>query len=180
VPVPPLQDAVAAYRAERRAQGKDDPRTPRTITTDGHISGDWFRSSVWAKALEVADIGVHITPHGLRHAHVSWLLAGGADLQMVKERLGHGSMSTTQGYLHALPGAQDAALSALSAVRGDRRPKTTEVGTQVQAPGSTDPVEIDAREAELAELRHMVAKFRDILGPLGNTGWVRVFWSDLW
>jgi len=36
--------------------------------------------------------------HDLRHAHASWLLAGGADLQMVKDRLGHGSISTTEKY----------------------------------------------------------------------------------
>ncbi|MCW2940301.1 MAG: putative Tyrosine recombinase xerD, partial [Actinomycetia bacterium] len=38
----------------------------------------------------------------MRHAHASWLLAGGADLQVVKERLGHASISTTEKYLHTL------------------------------------------------------------------------------
>ncbi|HEY7007629.1 MAG TPA: tyrosine-type recombinase/integrase, partial [Jatrophihabitantaceae bacterium] len=41
--------------------------------------------------------------HDLRHAHASWLLAGGADIQTVKERLGHGSLRTTEKYLHTLP-----------------------------------------------------------------------------
>ena len=45
--------------------------------------------------------------HDLRHAHASWLLAGGADLQMVKDRLGHGSISTTEKYLHTLPDADE-------------------------------------------------------------------------
>jgi integrase len=88
-------DAVAAYRASRRSAGKDQPCSPRTVDTDGHIPGDWFRKNVWAPALKSAGIGVHITPHGLRHAHAS-SMAGGADLQVVKERLGHGSITTTE------------------------------------------------------------------------------------
>jgi hypothetical protein len=32
----------------------------------------------------------------LRHAHASGLLAGGADIQVVKELLGHGSIRTTE------------------------------------------------------------------------------------
>jgi hypothetical protein len=56
--------------------------------------------------------------HDLRHAHASWLLAGGADLQVVKERLGHGSIATTEKYLHALPEADETALAALSRIRG--------------------------------------------------------------
>jgi site-specific recombinase XerD len=39
--------------------------------------------------------------HGLRHAHASWLLAGGADLQVVRERLWHAKISTTEGHLNA-------------------------------------------------------------------------------
>ena len=55
--------------------------------------------------------------HGLRHAHASWLLAGGADLQVVKERLGHGSITTTEKYLHTLPDADDTAIAALDRTR---------------------------------------------------------------
>jgi integrase len=98
------QDAAAIYRASRRADGKDAPRRSRTVDTDGHISGDWFRKSIWAPALKRARIPFNVRPHDLRHAHASWLLAGGADLQIVKERLGHGSISTTEKYLHKVSG----------------------------------------------------------------------------
>jgi site-specific recombinase XerD len=43
--------------------------------------------------------------------------AGGADLQVVKERLGHGSIATTERYLHTLPDADDTAIAALSRTR---------------------------------------------------------------
>jgi hypothetical protein len=112
------KDAVAAYRARRRANGQDNPRSPRTVDTDGHIGRDWFRRNVWLKTLDNAGLGFHLTPHGLRHAHASWLLAGGADLQVVKERLGHGSVSTTGKYLHTLAGTEDAAVNALARIRG--------------------------------------------------------------
>jgi site-specific recombinase XerD len=51
-------------------------------------------------------------------------LAGGADLQVVKERLGHGSIVTTQKYLHTLPDADETALDALASIRA-RAKKTT-------------------------------------------------------
>jgi integrase len=113
------KDAVAAYRAARRAQGKDRPCTPRTVSTDAdrHLPNDWFRRNVWNKALDQANLGYRITPHGLRHAHASWLLAGGANLQVVKERLGHGSITTTEKYLHSLPTRHDEALAALDNIR---------------------------------------------------------------
>jgi site-specific recombinase XerD len=55
--------------------------------------------------------------HDLRHAHASWLLAGGADLQVVRQRLGHGSLRTTERYLHTLPDADETALDALAKIR---------------------------------------------------------------
>jgi site-specific recombinase XerD len=55
--------------------------------------------------------------HGIRHAHASWLLAGGADLQVVKERLGHASIVTTQKYLGTLGGTDETAIDALRRVR---------------------------------------------------------------
>jgi site-specific recombinase XerD len=36
---------------------------------------------------------------------------------MVKDRLGHGSISTTEKYLHTLPDADDLALDAFSRIR---------------------------------------------------------------
>ena len=54
---------------------------------------------MWDPARKAAGLdGVRI--HDLRHAHASWLLAGGADLQVVKERLGHASIATTEKYLN--------------------------------------------------------------------------------
>jgi site-specific recombinase XerD len=58
----------------------------------------------------------------LRHAHASWLLAGGADIQIVKERLGHATIATTERYLHTLPDADETALDALSTIRNRRTP----------------------------------------------------------
>ena len=111
------RDAYCRYRAERRANGKDDPRGLRACDTDGHIPAGWFRESVWRPALKKADLMIHVRIHDLRHAHASWLLAGGADLQVVKQRLGHGSLRTTEKYLHTLPDADETALDALSKMR---------------------------------------------------------------
>ncbi|SEG93566.1 Phage integrase family protein [Thermomonospora echinospora] len=108
--------AYARYRAERRAAGKDNPRTPRTID-DEHIPRNWFRRHVWRPALKAADLGITPRVHDLRHSHASWLLHGGADLQIVKDRLGHASIVTTQKYLHTLPEADDAAIDAFTKIR---------------------------------------------------------------
>ena len=108
--------AYASYRAMRRAQGKDEPRTPRVRDTDGHIPADWFRHQVWYPARQAAGLD-EVRIHDLRHAHASWLLAGGADLQVVKERLGHASIATTEKYLHSLPTADETALDALTKIR---------------------------------------------------------------
>lgn len=115
------KDAYSSYRAARRDAGKDSPRKPRTVTTDGHIPRNWFRAHVWKPALDAAGLGFRVRFYDLRHAHASWLLAGGADLQIVKERLGHGSITTTEKYLHTLPDADETALDALARIRTQPR-----------------------------------------------------------
>jgi len=107
----------AEYRARRRTEGHDEPRGVRTRQTDGHLPRDWFRRQLWLPACLAAGIDPPIRLHDLRHSHASWLLAGGADLQVVKERLGHRSIATTEKYLHTLPDADETALAALDRVR---------------------------------------------------------------
>lgn len=113
--------AYAHYRAVRRAQGKDHPRLGRGLDTDGHMPRDWFRQRVWDPAVRTADIERKIRVRDLRHAHASWLLAGGADVQIVRERLGHASLRATERYLHTLPDADDTALAALAHTRNGIR-----------------------------------------------------------
>ena len=110
--------AFAKYRASRRADGLDAPRGVRERDTDGHLPRDWFRNHVWQRACDEALLDPRPRLHDLRHSHASWLLAGGADLQVVKERLGHGSIATTGKYLHTLPTADETALAALRRIRG--------------------------------------------------------------
>ena len=109
--------AYATYRAHRRASGADPARTSRTLDIDGHIPRAWFRRQIWNPALAQAGLGFHVRVHDLRHAHASWLLSGGADLQAVKDRMGHARLTTTEQYLHTLPHADAAAVAALDSIR---------------------------------------------------------------
>ena len=130
--------AVASYRAQRRRHGHDRPAKGRAVQDgDPHINASMFRTNVLQPAFRAAGAGG--TFHGLRHAHASWLLAGGADLQVVKERLGHAKISTTEGYLHTLPDAGQAALAAPGKIRSST--------------AHDDHGELDAARKEIEELK---------------------------
>ena len=103
----PCRDAINTYRADRRTHGLDRPtyRLPsKQADAPRHISRDWFRNRVWQPAVTAANLDHPVTVHDLRHAAASWSLAGGADLQQVREMLGHTSLRAVERYLHSLPG----------------------------------------------------------------------------
>jgi integrase len=116
--------AFADYRARHRAAAGAVPRPRRVATEDEHIGRNWFRRMVWRPSCAAAGLSDLPRFHDLRHSHASWLLAGGADLQVVKERLGHASIMTTQRYLHTLPEADEAAIEAFSRIRNRTSPST--------------------------------------------------------
>lgn len=83
----------------------------------GNIAAGYFRKTVWQPAIEAAGLR-YFRIHDLRHTHASWLLHGGADLAVVRDRLGHHTIATTQRYLHAMDEEGDQALAALENILG--------------------------------------------------------------
>jgi integrase len=71
----------------------------------------------WALPRLCERLGIpRVTPHGLRHAHASLLLAGGLAITDVSKRLGHGSAAITlRVYAHALEGSDGGAADVIGA-----------------------------------------------------------------
>ena len=93
--------ALEAYLTRARA-ALISPRTRATASLFlGSRGGLLSRQSVWmilSTRAHKAGIAEPLSPHTLRHSCATHLIAGGADIRVVQELLGHQSVQTTQIY----------------------------------------------------------------------------------
>jgi integrase/recombinase XerD len=104
-------EAVAAYRDVRGAHLPEDPVRarkarrflfPSRTAKSGHVTRERFAQILGELALAAGLDPEKVSPHVLRHAFATHLLARGADLRSVQMLLGHADVSTTQIYTHVL------------------------------------------------------------------------------
>jgi integrase len=96
---PWLNAELRAHRTRQNEQrlslglGRAPDDTPVFASWDGSIRSPHGVSQKFALAMKA--LGIDCTLHGLRHSHVSQLIAGGVDVLTVSRRIGHASPSVT-------------------------------------------------------------------------------------
>jgi integrase/recombinase XerD len=100
--VPVGEQAAMAARAWIAVQDGPSPWLFPSHGASGHLTRQAVGKILKQLALDAGIEPARVSPHVLRHAFASHLLAHGADLRSVQKMLGHADISTTQIYTHVL------------------------------------------------------------------------------
>lgn len=106
----PARAALAPWLAAREAEEEAARRAGRPSSRwlfpgpgkAGHLTRQHFHLLVKDIAIRAGVAPSKVTPHALRHAFATHLLAGGADLRTIQTLLGHADVATTEIYTHVL------------------------------------------------------------------------------